>query len=104
MSTQLGNSGRGTDGPAPPLTEEERLRAAVASRGKEEPDPEGKADSDHEEATERRTGQARADESDPEGASQSASEEEETDQQPGGGHWSESEKPDSPDSRWGGGR
>jgi hypothetical protein len=28
----------------------------------------------------------------------------ETEQQPGGGHWSESERPDSPDSRWGGGR
>ena len=94
MSIQLGNSGRGTNGAAPLMSEEERLESAVDSSGEGEPDRRGGAGSDHREAVERRAAQAEAEESDSE----------ETEQQPGGGRWSESERPDSPESRWGGGR
>jgi hypothetical protein len=124
MSIQLGNSGRGTDGPAPLMSEEERLKSDVASRGGGETSWEGPASragtgSDRREAVERQARRAQAQVSSPEQAEQQRGgghgflrrllermrwPAEETEQQPGGGHWSESEKPDSPDSRWGGGR
>jgi hypothetical protein len=119
LSTQLGNSGRGTDGPAPHMTEEERLKSDVASRGDDEPHPEFWTDSDYRPAVEGRGGPAQAGESGPEQTEQQRGGghwrlrrlwkrmrqwAEPAEQQPGGGHWSESEKPDSPDSRWGGGR
>jgi hypothetical protein len=94
MSIQLGNSGRGTNGVAPLMSEEERLKSALDSSGEEERDRPGGAGSEAREAAERQAAQAQTEESDPE----------ETDQQPGGGRWSESERPDSPESRWGGGR
>src|SRR5436190_11272323 len=36
MSTRIGNSGRGTDGPAPRMNEEEKRQSAAASRGEPE--------------------------------------------------------------------
>jgi hypothetical protein len=76
------------------MNEEERLKSAVASSGGEEPDGRGGVGSDRRKAVEQGADQLEAQESDSE----------ETEQQPGGGRWSESERPDSPDSRWGGGR
>jgi len=83
MSTRHGNSGRGTDGAAPRLTSAQREKSAVAARG-------GRAGvgKDQNRSGDRGT-TARPPEPKP---------------QPGGGRPSESEKPDSPDSRWGGGR
>jgi hypothetical protein len=76
------------------MNQEERLKSAVASSGGEEPDGRGGVGSDRRKAVEQGADQLEAQESDSE----------ETEQQPGGGRWSESERPDSPDSRWGGGR
>jgi hypothetical protein len=106
------------------MSEDERLKSDVASRGGggsswEEPASGDDAGSDHRDAVERRAGRAQARESSPEHAEQQRGgahgllhrlwerkgwPAKETEQQPGGGHWSESEKPDSPESRWGGGR
>jgi hypothetical protein len=119
LSTLLGNSGRGTDGPAPLMTEEERLKSDVASRGYHEPHPQVGAGSDYRPAGERRASRAQTGESGSEQTDQQRGGGpwrlrrlwkrmrgwvEPTEPQPGGGHWSESEKPDSPESRWGGGR
>ncbi len=100
------------------MSEEERLKSAVASRGNEEPDPRAEAWSDQREEPERRSGPAPGRESDLQQKEQQAAGGpllrwlwkrvqqwvQGTEQQPGGGHWSESERPDSPESRWGGGR
>jgi hypothetical protein len=80
MPTQHGNSGRGTDLPAPRMRGEDARKSAVSrgesSRGKQPPQKG------------RRPREAGA---------KSA-------RQAGGGKHSESEKPSSPRSRWGGGR
>ena len=106
------------------MSEEERLKSAVASRGGGGSSWEGSASragaaSDNREEVERRARRALAGESTPKQVEPQRGGRygllrrlwermhwpaEETEQQPGGGHWSESEKPDSPDSRWGGGR
>ena len=101
------------------MTEEERLKSDVASRGKEDPASQGAAGRKDPEAVERRARRAQARGSGPDQTEQQPGGGRghlqrlwgrirawvgETEQQPGGGHWSESEKPDSPDSRWGGGR
>lgn len=81
MSTRLGNSGRGTDGPAPPMSEAERRKSAAGSGGDQD-----------------------RDDADAEPAERGDAKQAEPDRQPGGGRRSESEKPDSGESRWGGGR
>jgi hypothetical protein len=90
MSTRLGNSGRGTDGPAPSMSREERQKSAVASGeggkrdGETGPRPED-LDRGHRKSAE-------------------LDHQAEPNRQPGGGRHSESEKPNSSKSRWGGGR
>jgi len=94
MSKQIGASGRGTDGPAPPMTEEERRKSAGASRGLSGSEPRGPTAPGADERDQRRAQREAGgeDREKPEGS------------HPGGGRHSESERPDSPDSRWGGGR
>ena len=70
------------------MREDERRRRDVASRGGDIDEREGPTRSAPEEGAERRGGA-----SEPRRSGE-----------PGGGRRSESEKPDSPDSRWGGGR
>lgn len=88
MSKQFGNSGRGTDGPAP--------------RGNEDRDQGKTPGSNHEDHRHAGGGGDELHKSRPAGGAgdgprpQPAS-------QPGGEKHSESEKPSSPDSRWGGG-
>lgn len=97
------------------MTEDERLKSDVASRGDDQPHPGVGVDSQYRSAVERPAGRGQAGNSGPEQRGgghwrlgrlwervRQWIEPEE--QQPGGGHWSESERPDSPDSRWGGGR
>jgi len=94
MSTRLGNSGRGTDGSAPPMSDEGRRKSTAASRGEHRHEhirPHGPA--------ERKRGKDRTDH-----AADVEVERPKRDHQPGGGRHSESEKPHSPHSRWGGGR
>jgi len=87
MTKQLGNSGRGTNGPTPRMNDTERRRSADASQGEQLP------------KQKRRTGSLNDAAVRPPEHDHDAAQE-----HPGGGRRSESEKPDSPDSRWGGGR
>ena len=101
------------------MSEEERLKSDVASRGDDEPHPEEEMRYEYRAAVEGRASVAQAGESGPEQAKRQRGGRhsrlqrvwkrirrwvEPVEEQPGGGHWSESEKPDSPESRWGGGR
>jgi len=82
MAKQYGNSGRGTDVPAP-STNDDRDRAKTPGSN-----PEDAGSPDRSNAAPRGGGDARQDDRRP---------------QPGGAKHSESERPSSPDSRWGGG-
>jgi hypothetical protein len=86
MTKQLGNSGRGTEEPRPQMSQGEQRKSAGASQGEQL------------EQDERRAGSP-----DQQGAGPARPEPDRRAEQPGGGRNSESEKPDSPDSRWGGG-
>jgi hypothetical protein len=83
MAKQLGNSGIGTDGPAEEMTEEERRKAAHSAGVDPSVDTEDRDERRHRIPGDDQYEQRR---------------------QPGGGRPSESEKPASPASRWGGGR
>jgi len=76
------------------MSNDERRKSAASSHGEHVPDharPQGHGD--------RRPAKEHADRGDDLEAEHPRRE-----HQPGGGHHSESEKPDAPDSRWGGGR